>query len=70
MTEVMDVVGEYTIEEAILGERERMSNLTILETEPNDASGYTCVADNGVDSVIGAAILTVHGTLDHRSYSA
>ena len=61
MTQVMAVVGEIMIQEAIFGERERMSNLTILEAEPRDAGSYVCRAGNVVAEASATAVLTVHG---------
>ena len=43
------------------GEREIVSNLTIVMADPSDAGGYVCQATNVASQVISTAELTVHG---------
>ena len=43
------------------GERENVSNLTIIMADPSDAGGYVCMATNVVGQDTTAAELTVHG---------
>ena len=43
------------------GEREIMSNLTIIMANPSDAGGYACNATNAAGQDTAAAELTVHG---------
>ena len=56
---------DLTIEEQVIGDRERRSNLTILGTQPSDAGGYACVATNEPGTDREEATLTVHGEPDH-----
>ena len=44
-----------------LGEREIVSNLTIIMVDPSDAGGYFCNATNAIGQNTAAAELTVHG---------
>ena len=62
MTQVATMQNATIIEEAVFGERERISNLTILEAQPRDAGAYVCVAGNVFADVSALATLTVHGT--------
>ena len=43
------------------GEREIVSNLTILMTNPSDAGGYVCLATNAAGQDCTTAELIVHG---------
>ena len=43
------------------GEREIMSNLTIIMADPSDAGGYVCQATNVAGQDNATAELTVHG---------
>ena len=61
MTQVLPQSGVNIIEEAIFGERERMSNLTILKALPRDAGAYVCTAENVNSDASASAVLTVHG---------
>ena len=63
MVQLQNQSGGHRIEEWESGDRERRSNLTILGTQPSDASGYGCVARNEPGSVMLQATLTVHGEL-------
>ena len=56
---------DLTIEELENGDRERRSNLTVLDTQPSDAGGYACVAMNEPGTEREQATLTVHGEPDH-----
>ena len=56
----------FTIEEQEIEDRERRSNLTILDTQPSDASAYACVAMNELGTDTRQATLTVHGKPDHK----
>ena len=46
-----------------LSEREVLSTLTVITATPNDASTYTCRAENIVGSVGETINLMVHGEL-------
>ena len=61
MTQLQSSSGVYRIEEQEIGDRERRSNLTVLGTQPSDASGYVCVAVNEPGTDREQATLTVHG---------
>ena len=43
------------------GEREIVSNLTIIMTDTSDAGGYACLATNAAGQDNRTAELTVHG---------
>ena len=49
------------ISSSTVGEREILSNLTVVMTDPSDAGGYVCNATNVVGQDTAAAELTVHG---------
>ena len=51
----------FAIEEQENGDRERRSNLTILDTQPSNAGVYVCVAMNEPGTEREQATLTVHG---------
>ena len=53
--------GDVFTNNALSGEREARSLLTIDFTAPMDAGVYVCVADNLVDTTEASAVLTVHG---------
>ena len=59
--DITNELGVTNIVEQEFGERERMSTLTIVGTQPRDAGNYTCRARNLVEEVDASAILTVHG---------
>ena len=63
MVQLQPQSGVYRIEEQEIGDRERRSMLTILDSQPSDAGGYACVAINEPGSVMVQATLTVHGEL-------
>ena len=49
------------ISTSTFGEREIVSNLTIIMADPSDAGGYVCRAANVVGQDTAATELTVHG---------
>ena len=49
------------ISNSTFGEREILSNLTIIMADPSDAGGYICNATNAAGQDTAAAELTVHG---------
>ena len=52
---------DYLISEMEIGSRDRMSVLTLLNSQPPDAGRYVCVATNNVTSSMEAASLNVNG---------
>lgn len=52
---------KYLISEAVSGEREITSRLSIIQTSPSDAGNYTCMVENIVNRTNTTAALTVHG---------
>ena len=68
MVQLQNQSGVYRIEEQVIGNRERRSNLTIVGTQPSDAGAYACVAVNEPGSAMQQATLTVHG--EPHSYRA
>ena len=65
MTQLRSQSANFMIEEQEVGDRERRSNLTIVDTQPSDAGAYACVTVNEPGSATRQATLTVHGEL-HR----
>ena len=63
MVQLQNQSGDVLIVEQEIGDRERRSMLTILNSQPSDAGGYACVAMNEPGSVMLQANLTVHGEL-------
>ena len=57
----MEQPGVIEISTSTFGEREIVSNLTIIMADPSDAGGYVCNATNIVGQDTAAAELTVHG---------
>jgi len=55
--------AEFSIQEQEVGDRERRSSLTIIGTQPSDASAYDCWAVNEPGAIVESATLTVHGEL-------
>ena len=49
------------ISTSTFGDREIVSNLTIIMADPSDAGGYICIATNVVGQDTTAADLIVHG---------
>lgn len=59
--QLMNDTVKYTISEFDSGDRERISSLTIHNTEPEDAGEYECIAINDAGSATSSANLTVYG---------
>ena len=57
----MEQPGAIEINTSTDGEREIVSNLTIIMANPSDAGGYACNATNVAGQDTAAAELTVHG---------
>ena len=57
----MEQPGMIETSSSTFGEREIMSNLTIIMADPSDAGGYVCNATNVVGQDTAAAGLTVYG---------
>ena len=53
--------GMVNISDALSGDRQIDSSLTMSMTAPVDAGLYVCVAENIVDTTEASAVLTVHG---------
>ena len=60
-SQLMEQPGVIEITTRTFGEREIVSNLTIIMADPSDAGGYACNATNVVGEETAAAELTVHG---------
>ena len=60
-SQLMEQPGVIEISTSTFGEREIVSNLTIIMADPSDAGGYACNATNVVGQNTRAAELTVHG---------
>ena len=60
-SQLMEQPGVIEISISTFGEREILSNLTIIMADPSDAGGYTCNATNVAGQDTAAAELTVHG---------
>ena len=52
---------EYQINEEEIGDRERMSALTLLNSQPSDAGEYVCVSRNNVTYARESATLVIQG---------
>ena len=52
---------DYQISEEETGERERMSTLTLLNSQPSDSGDYVCVGRNNVTYAQESATLIVQG---------
>ena len=61
--DIIDMGGVTEIVGQDIGDLERMSTLTIVQTEPRDARNYICRARNTVlmGEANASAALTVHG---------
>ena len=59
--QLIEQPGVTEISTITFGEREIVSNLTIIMADPSDAGGYTCNATNAAGQDTTAAELTVHG---------
>ena len=60
-SQLMEQPGVIEINSSTFGEREVVSNLTIIMADPSDAGGYVCNATNAAGQDTAAAELTVHG---------
>ena len=64
-SQLVDIPGEATIDYVIMeedsGDRDRMSILTLFDSQPSDAGRYACVAINNVTSTQESALLIVQG---------
>ena len=61
-TQIVAMDDVYYIDDQELeGERERISNLTIIEADPSDSGTYLCLAENEAGIDYATAELTVHG---------
>ena len=60
-SQLVEQPGVTEISTSISGEREIMSNLTIIMADPSDAGEYVCMATNVAGQDTAAAELTVHG---------
>ena len=63
----MDIPGaanmDYQKIEEEIGDRDRMSTLTIFNSEPSDAGQYACVTMSNITFTLEIAHLTVQGKL-------
>ena len=60
-SQLMEQPGVIEISNSTFGEREIVSNLTIVMADPSDAGGYACNASNVAGQDTAAAELTIHG---------
>ena len=60
-SQLMEQPGVIEISTSTFGEREIVSNLTIIMADPSDAGGYACNATNAAGQDTATAELTVHG---------
>ena len=60
-TQLIAQTNAIDISSADFGEREIVSNLTIVMADPSDAGGYVCQAANVAGRNNATAELTVHG---------
>ena len=60
-SQLIEQPGVIEINTSTFGEREILSNLTIIMADPSDAGGYVCNATNTAGQDTAAAELTVHG---------
>jgi len=59
--QLMAETNTIEISSEIFGERETVSNLTIVMADPSDAGGYVCLATDAAGQNSATAELTVHG---------
>ena len=59
--QLVEQPGVIKISNSTFGEREIVSNLTIIMADPSDAGGYACNATNAAGQDTAAAELIVHG---------
>ena len=60
-SQLMEQPGVIEISTSTFGEREIVSNLTIIMADPSDGGGYACNATNAAEQDTAAVELTVHG---------
>ena len=60
-SQLMEQPETTKISASTFGEREIVSNLTIIMADPSDAGGYVCMATNVAGQNTAATELTVHG---------
>ena len=60
-SQLMEQPGVIEINTSTFGEREIVSNLTIIMADPSDAGEYACNATNAAGQDTATAELTVHG---------
>ena len=60
-SQLMEQPGVTEISTSTFGEREIVSNLTVIMADPSDAGGYVCMATNAAGQDTAAPELTVHG---------
>lgn len=63
---LVEMIGEVEITHIEIGEREIISNLTVVGVSLSDAGNYTCEANNEVmvgGTISSMAVLTVYGEL-------
>ena len=58
---LVSMAGIYNIVETEKSEREVVSSLTVIETDPFDSATYQCNASNVVNEILVTAVLTVYG---------
>ena len=59
--QLMTHANKIEISRDTLGERETVSNLTIIMADPSDAGGYVCLATNAAGQDNTTAEFIVHG---------
>ena len=59
--QLVEQPGVIKISNSTFGEREIVSNLTIIMADPSDAGRYACNATNAAGQDTAAAELIVHG---------
>ena len=60
-SQLIEQPGVIEISISTFGEREIVSNLTIIMADPSDAGGYVCMATNAAGQDTAVAELTVNG---------
>ena len=54
-------IARVTVSENEIGDKELMSNLTLSNLLPSDATDYFCAAQNAINAVMSNATLIVNG---------
>ena len=60
-SQLIEQPGVIEISNSAFKEREIVSNLIIVTSDPSDAGGYVCMATNVIGQDTATAELTVHG---------